>query len=146
MRLPALRLTRQSLLATFLVAACGVSSHGGAAWAVEKTSDEPETVAPVTFGTAIMPAKASGVAVGEAKALAPIGFGAASAKTQVAPLNLNAANPATAAPVGFDLSNTARDVALAQVKAGTLTLEQAWQSGALTYDNIADLFDHPDDP
>ncbi len=146
MRLSVLRLTRQSLLATFLVATCGVSSHGGAAWAGEKASDEPETVAPVTFGAATTPAKSSGVAVGEPEVLAPIGFGAASAKTQVAPLNVSGTKPASAAPIGFDLSNTARDVALTQVKAGTLTLEQAWQSGALTYDNIADLFDHPADP
>ena len=122
MRLSALRLARQRALATFLVAACGIGSHVGAAGADETNQNQPDGVAPVTFGAVTTPAKSQKIA-----AKSPI--------AELKPLS----------PIKFDLSNTARDIALVQIKAGALTMEEAWQSGALTYDNIADLLEHETD-
>ena len=47
---------------------------------------------------------------------------------------------ATASPVAFNQSNARRDAALSQIRAGGITPEAAWQSGALNYGNVVDYF------
>ncbi len=118
MQFSVLRLARRSFVVTLATASCGIGSLGVAAWAGEVSQNDPATVAPVEFG---------------------------SAKTQGASTSVVTVDPELVAPVGFNLSNTARDVALEQIKAGTLTPEAAWQSGALTFDNIADLLENEAD-
>lgn len=68
--------------------------------------------------------------------VAPVGVVSQSEKLQGG----NKVVPVTALAVSFDRNTTRRDAALAQIKAGTLSPEDAWQSGALTYDNIVDFF------
>ncbi len=142
---PVLRPTGRHLVVAFAIFACGLGRFGGAAWAGE-VRDEPETVAPVQFG-AVTPVKPldslAVVAPGSLAVVVP------NSPKGVSPNSLRFVAPAkskSTGAVGFNLSNVARDVALNQIKAGTLTLEAAWQSGALTFDNIADLLEHPADP
>ncbi len=120
MQFSALRLARRSFVVAF-AASCGIGSLGGAAWAGEVSQNAPETVAPVEFGVRT-----------PAKPLDSLTFVAPSKSELVG-------------AVGFNLNNVARDVALEQIKAGTLTPEAAWQSGALTFDNIADLLEKEPD-
>jgi len=42
--------------------------------------------------------------------------------------------------VSFDSGTARRDAALARIKAGAQSPEDAWKSGALTYDNLCDFF------
>ncbi len=140
-----LRPSRRHFVVAFAILACGLGRFGGAAWAGE-VKDEPETVAPVEFGAAKPVKPLDSLAVAAPGSLAVV---VPNSSKVVSPNSLTFVAPSKSelvGAVGFNLSNVARDVALEQIKAGTLTPEAAWQSGALTFDNIADLLEHPADP
>ncbi len=145
MQFSALRPTRRALMVAFAAASCGIGSLGVAAWAGE-VRDEPETVAPVEFGAATPVKPLDSLAVVAPGSLATV---VPNSSKVVSPNSLTFVAPAKSelvGVVGFNLNNVARDVALEQIKADTLTPEAAWQSGALTFDNLADLLEHPADP
>ena len=64
----------------------------------------------------------------------------ASATLGALPLHAAGGGSVTAPLVALNVSNARRDAALAQIKAGTITPEEAWQSGALTEAKCAGLF------
>ncbi len=142
---PVLRPSRRHFVMAFAILACGLGRFGGAAWAGE-VRDEPETVAPVEFGAAKPVKPLDSLAVVAPGSLATV---VPNSSKVVSPNSLTFVAPAKSelvGAVGFNLNNVARDVALEQIKADTLTPEAAWQSGALTFDNLADLLEHPADP
>ncbi len=143
MQFSALRLARRSIVVAF-AASCGLGSLGVAVWAGE-VRDEPETVAPVEFGAAKPVKPLDSLAVVAPGSLATV---VPNSSKVVSPNSLTFVAPSKSelvGAVGFNLNNVARDVALEQIKAGTLTPEAAWQSGALTFDNIADLLEKESD-
>ena len=152
MSFPALRPACRTLNVAFAIATTGIVACTVAARGADANPDEPEVVAPVTFGAAS--SKVAPVPSGKtSESVAEIGLpgrvgsvGIVGSLPQIGlPAQVGSSAQETA-PIGFNLSQTARDVALLQITAGTLTPEAAWQSGALTYDNIADLLEHPSDP